>query len=132
MNFKQNLIVAALAIFAVSVTANGNDFYYQDSNMGLLNFMSRSNNLLQRNPTRSVECFNYYIPLINELAEEYEINYKACLTNSDAAREDAEEATAAQRTDLANRAEASCALLSKCIISESVEKEFECYAKGVS
>lgn len=130
MNSKQNLIVAIVAYFTLAVTAS--DLYQHDTNMGLLNFMSRSNNMLRENPTRSMDCFNYYIPLINEMAKQYETDYKTCLTATAALRVQADGDTLEQRNDLAKRAEASCALLSKCSESETAEGVFECHIKGSS
>ncbi|KAI8124185.1 hypothetical protein CVS40_5414 [Lucilia cuprina] len=78
--------------------------------------------LMQRNPSRSLECFNYYIPLIDKIAKEYEANYGACVQESEDQRGQAEEATLEQRNDLASRAENSCNVLSQCSEKESAEQ----------
>ncbi|KAI8124174.1 hypothetical protein CVS40_5437 [Lucilia cuprina] len=129
MQFKQSIIfmvIACLVIFA-----NGS-VLPEDTNLSLLKFMTQSNSLMQRNPSLSLECFNYYIPLIDKIAKEYEANYGACVQESEDQRSQAEEATLEQRNDLASRAENSCKVLSQCSENESAEKVFECFVEGGS
>ncbi|KAM7349083.1 uncharacterized protein ACRADG_008155 [Cochliomyia hominivorax] len=123
------LIIFILSIFLIS-TANANGIIGHDSDTSLLNFMARSNDLLLQDPTRSLNCFNYYIPKINEIAKQYEANFKACLNESEASRNKTDDATYGERKDLATAAEASCALFTECFSNESVEGVFQCYIDG--
>ncbi|KNC26400.1 hypothetical protein FF38_03320, partial [Lucilia cuprina] len=111
-----------MAIASLVIFTQGSVVPQQDTNLSLLNFMARSNSLMQRNPSRSLECFNYYIPLIDKIAKEYEANYGACVQESEDERGQAEEATLEQRNDLASRAENSCNVLSQCSEKESAEQ----------
>ncbi|XP_065364697.1 protein TsetseEP-like [Calliphora vicina] len=129
MQFQQKVILS-VGFACVLAFVNASNFIGQESDNGLLSYMARSNDLLRQDPSRSLECFSYYIPLINEIASRYESNYQACLNESLAARSKADNATWDQRNDLANAAESSCALLSQCGEDESVEGIFECYING--
>lgn len=117
---------------ALLALANTSSIFGHDSEIGLLNYMARANDLLQQDPARSLDCFNKYIPLINQIASNYETNFQACLNESAAASARADDATLQQRDDLANAAEASCSLLQQCPDNEAVEDIFQCYIDGVS
>lgn len=125
----KQILILALACLAVAANAESN---FHNTDVGLLDFMSRSNHIMQRNPERSLECFDYYIPLINELAEKYEADYKNCLEKSASGRLGAEEATVGQRNDLANRADSACAAINLCADSDTVEDIYNCYIIQVS
>lgn len=126
-----NFFISFATVFLMVSCFQTNSFDH-DSDIGLLSFMARSNDILRQDPARSLECFNYYIPKINEIAKRYEDNFKACLSQSEYGREKADNTTLDQRNELANAAEASCALLSQCGQGESVTGIFQCYIDGVS
>ncbi|KNC26401.1 hypothetical protein FF38_03322 [Lucilia cuprina] len=129
MKFQENLIIVVGFALALAFV-NASNFIGYESDGGLLSFMARSNELLRQDPARSLECFNYYIPLINEIAKRYESNYQACLNESDAARAKADEATYDERNNLAIAAKASCDMLSQCNEGDYVEGIFQCYIDG--
>ncbi|KAM7348563.1 uncharacterized protein ACRADG_007834 [Cochliomyia hominivorax] len=92
----------------------------------------RSNSLIQRRSSRTLDCFNYYLPKIEAIAKKYEQEYNACVEGTKSGRCVAESATLEKRTDLANRAEDACQLVSNCSEMQSPEQIFECFAEGGS
>lgn len=121
-----------LLVFSSILVASDRIVPEQETNLSLLSFLSRSNSLLQRDATRSMDCFNYYLPLINQIAKNYEENCGACIQQFEDGRALAESETSEKRNDLASRAENSCNLLSKCSEIDAADKVFECFAAGVS
>ena len=131
MNFKLNISTIASLVTILALTSASTSIGF-DTDVGLLNFFARSVDLVHSDPTRTMACFNFYIPLINEIANEYETNFKACQNASVDARSKVDEATLEQRDQLAGAAKATCDLLTQCNAIESVVNVFECYISGVS
>lgn len=100
--------------------------------IGLMKFMIQSRDISQDNPTRSFECFQYYLPKLNECAENYEEEYKQCSALAIAARNKIDDNTQDNRTAIDATATSSCKALETCSkITEAVEY-FECYTQAVS
>ncbi|TMW49964.1 hypothetical protein DOY81_004955 [Sarcophaga bullata] len=129
MSFKLNISTIASVITLLALTSASTPIGY-DTDVGLLNFFARSVDLLHSDPVRTVACFNFYIPLINEIANEYETNFKACQNASVDARAKVDDATLEQRNELAVAAKTTCDLLTQCNAIESVVDVFECYISG--
>lgn len=132
MNSKQTLFVALIAFVGVSLAMSSDLGPQHENSLNLMQFMTRSSDVLQSNPARSMECFDYYVPLLQEITETYEREFKACKQTTADSIENAEAATLDQRNELAQRSSDSCALLSQCTEKISSVDSFECYAKGVS
>lgn len=132
MNSKHNLFVALIAFLGVNMAVSGDLGIQHENSLNLLSFMTRSSDVLQSNPARSLDCFDYYVPLLQQITETYETNFKACKQTTADSKENAESATLEQRNDLAKKSANSCAALSQCSDSGSAKDAFECFAKGVS
>lgn len=124
--------MALATLCAVAFAASDRVLPEQETNFSLMQFMARSNSLFQKNPVRSLDCFNYYLPEIEKIAKKYESDYSGCIEASSIKRAEAERATQEQRDDLASRSEASCQALSACSAIPSAEKVFECFVTAVS
>ena len=131
MNLKLNISLIASLVTLLALTSASTSIGL-DTDVGLLNFFARSIDLAHGDPARTMACFNFYIPLINEIANEYETNFKACQNASVDARANADEATLEQRNELAVAAQSACDLLTQCNAVEVVVDIFECYINGVS
>ncbi|EDW01446.1 protein TsetseEP [Drosophila grimshawi] len=96
--------------------------------IGLMKFIMNSREISQSNPGRSIDCFNTYIPLMNQIAEDYKAEFTQCLNTADASREGVDESTKGDRTDIDSTATTACAALSKCSDNTGSVDYFECYA----
>lgn len=100
--------------------------------VSLMNFMSRSSNFLQANPSRSWTCIDYYIPLITELLEQYEENLRQCSVNAENGREAANQDASDSIDKFNDNAGNACEAVLQCREAESVKSIFECYVDQVS
>lgn len=127
-------IILAIAMGTMALEKSQDVKYGNAPEANLMSFISRSSDLLHENPQRSVTCFEYYIPLLNKLAEDYETAYKLCISTAEAKVSAAEDATAEQRDQLASNSEAACAAVSACKANSeaSAEDGFQCYVDSVS
>ncbi|TMW49973.1 hypothetical protein DOY81_004964 [Sarcophaga bullata] len=127
-----NLFVALFAFLGISMAVSVDLGIQHKNSLNLLTYMTRSSNVLQRNPARSLDCFDYYVPLLTEITEKYEREFKACKEATDGKKASAESETLEQRNDLARRSSDSCSVLSQCSDSGSAKDVFECFAIGGS
>ncbi|EDW77200.1 uncharacterized protein Dwil_GK22059 [Drosophila willistoni] len=95
---------------------------------GLLQFMMQSRDLSLGNP----ECFVYYVPVLNDIVNQYQKDYELCLENAEAARQGIDDTTAANRTEIDNSASNACSALKECSAEKSALAYFECYVNAGS
>lgn len=100
-----------------------------EADVGLMRFMMHSRALTQDNPTRSLSCFDYYIPELNAIAEKYKADYAQCLDDADESRSGIDESTQPDRDLINESANSSCAALQKCSTSEGAIDFFSCYSE---
>lgn len=99
--------------------------------LNLMQFMMQTRDL-QGNPARSLECFDYYIPILNEYAETYKKEFAQCLEVAEKARLDIDDTTVENRTAINNAASGACAALTECSQLEVAVDFFQCYSNQVS
>ncbi|XP_061393676.1 uncharacterized protein LOC133329195 [Musca vetustissima] len=83
---------------------------------------------MQRNSPRNIACFQEYLPKLNQLTEEYEAAYGACLNTTATSKERVEAEVAKDRSNVDALAEDVCQRYSKCSGVVSSLDAFECYA----
>ncbi|XP_013115794.2 uncharacterized protein LOC106093288 [Stomoxys calcitrans] len=93
----------------------------------ILNFMASSSRALQGNPTRSLECFDYYIPIIDETAQQYQWDLGNCTEAFENAQQAAFQASSEQRNQLAKTVNDSCEILIECENAATAEDVYQCY-----
>ncbi|KAM8714377.1 hypothetical protein ACLKA7_014498 [Drosophila subpalustris] len=100
--------------------------------VGLMQFMIQSRDLNQDSPARSLSCFDYYLPLLNDAAENYKAEYAQCLTTAEDSREAIDDTTQDDRNQIDGSATTACEALSTCSQITSSVSYFECYTKAAS
>ncbi|XP_034479275.1 protein TsetseEP isoform X6 [Drosophila innubila] len=100
--------------------------------VGLMNFMIQSRDISQDNPTRSLSCFDYYLPLLSEVAETYKTDYAKCLDVAEASRQQINDNTEDDRTQINQSATDACKLLETCSKEENSIPYFDCYTNAGS
>uniref|UniRef100_A0A1I8PSR8 Protein TsetseEP domain-containing protein n=1 Tax=Stomoxys calcitrans TaxID=35570 RepID=A0A1I8PSR8_STOCA len=127
---RYHIIRIGLALLWINLAMiDANPPIKHSAEIDLLNFMSRSSHLLQRDLPRTMSCFDYYIPLLTEIAQQYEEQNKLCTTRADDERTRVEADVADDIADLAKRSDEACCALKLCKNSEPAKFIFECYAE---
>uniref|UniRef100_A0A1I8NNJ8 Ig-like domain-containing protein n=1 Tax=Stomoxys calcitrans TaxID=35570 RepID=A0A1I8NNJ8_STOCA len=126
MSLQKTFIVFTIACMALAMakTQNVNGIFPERS---ILNFMASSSRTLQGNPTRSLECFEYYIPIIDETAQQYQWDLGNCTEAFENAQQAAFQASVEQRNQLAKTVNDSCAILIECENAATAEDVYQCY-----
>ncbi|XP_075155445.1 uncharacterized protein LOC142228809 [Haematobia irritans] len=123
MIFQKSFIIFTIA--CVAMVSGGQNILVPERS--ILNFLASTSQTLQDNPSRTLECFNYYIPLIDEAAQEYQYELGNCTTAFQMSQQAAIDATAEQRDQLAKTVNDSCAILTQCENAATADSIFQCY-----
>ncbi|XP_073835409.1 uncharacterized protein [Musca autumnalis] len=127
MSFSKSVIYFTIVWVSLAMAAKDHLSVKQTADLGLLKFISRSNDLLKQNPVRSVSCFGCYIPLLTEITEEFEKKNDHCSATATDARNDLEENAAEDLKDLSERSTNVCQPISGCKDGDSAKSVFQCY-----
>ncbi|KAH8232837.1 hypothetical protein KR026_000840 [Drosophila bipectinata] len=87
---------------------------------------------LTSNPSHSIECMNYYIPKINDVANQFNENFNACYDEANLEIASIDDKTSENRTQINTSATDSCKLLESCSTIETSVDFFSCYASAGS
>uniref|UniRef100_A0A1I8NZM7 Protein TsetseEP domain-containing protein n=1 Tax=Stomoxys calcitrans TaxID=35570 RepID=A0A1I8NZM7_STOCA len=126
MSIGKSFIVFTIACLALA-KANPQNINALLPERSILNFMASSSQTLQDNPTQSLACFNYYIPLIDEVAQEYQYDLSNCSSNFQKSQQSAIDATVDERNQLAKTVNGTCAVLVQCENEDTADDIFQCY-----
>lgn len=100
--------------------------------VGLMQFMMKSRDLSQDNPARSLSCFDTYLPLLNDISQDFQKAYAQCLATADASRLGIDDNTKDDRNQIDSEATSACEALTTCSQSTAAIDYFECYSQAVS
>ncbi|XP_034488557.1 uncharacterized protein LOC117792497 isoform X2 [Drosophila innubila] len=81
----------------------------------------------RQDPQRKNDCFNYYMPLINELGIQYQGAYQHCLHISEQAHAEVDCTIQKDRTQIDDVAKEICGTTSTCSEHTNSIEFFECY-----
>lgn len=101
-------------------------------NFSLINVETQLSNSFQDSPTRSMNCFDYYMSTMKDISERFEDSCEVCMDNAKSGYEQVEKESLEQRQNLAERVTNSCNSVDTCESEESGCAAFDCYAKEVS
>ncbi|XP_065365348.1 uncharacterized protein LOC135958371 [Calliphora vicina] len=99
------------------------------NNFSLTNVETPLSNSFQDSPTRSMNCFDYYMSTMKEISERFEDSCEVCMDNAKSGYEQVEKESLEQRQNLAGRVSNSCNSIDTCDSKESGCSAFDCYAK---
>ncbi|XP_032292156.1 uncharacterized protein [Drosophila virilis] len=97
--------------------------------VGLMQFMMKSRDLSQDNPARSLSCFDTYLPLLNDISQDFQKAYAQCLATADASRLGIDDNTKDDRDKIDSEATSACDALTTCSQSTAAIDYFECYSQ---
>lgn len=97
----------------------------------LMTFMLQTATSSQ-DPQRKNDCFNHYMPLINESGMQYQAAYQHCMDVSEQVRAEFDGKTQKDHTDIEDAAKEICRATSSCSQNTNSIEFFECYRNAVS
>lgn len=128
---KKNIMYTKLCVLLLAVGMSQAVPQLVMPDLNLMQFMMQTRDL-QGNPARSLECFDYYIPILNGYAETYKKEFQQCLDVAAAARLEIDDTTVENRTVINNAANGACEALTECSKLEIATEFFQCYSNQVS
>ncbi|XP_017049867.1 cell wall protein IFF6 [Drosophila ficusphila] len=96
-----------------------------------LQFLIQSRDLIS-DSDHSIECLNYYSPLLNDELTAYQNNFKGCLEESALEVSQINDKTKDDRDAIDASAVSSCEALTVCSEKEAAEEYFQCYSEAGS
>ncbi|KAH8290250.1 hypothetical protein KR054_001450 [Drosophila jambulina] len=94
-----------------------------------MQFLMQSRDL-SNDGAHSLECLNYYTPLLNGAVEKYNNDFKACLDEAAQQVEAINDDTKENRTQIDESATDSCAALEACSKLTAADVYFQCYSEA--
>ncbi|KAH8331459.1 hypothetical protein KR074_004029 [Drosophila pseudoananassae] len=129
MNTKLCIVLLAIGLTqAIAVPAPALQFAYPETNF--IQYLQARD--LTSDPSHSVACMNYYIPQLNDVANQFKANFQACLDEANLELEAIDDKTSANRTQINESATDSCQLLQSCSTIETSIDFFSCYSSAGS
>lgn len=77
-------------------------------------------------------CFNYYLPILNEIANTFSIQYQACISLAATQTNELSAQAAQNQTSIRDQTEAICSGFETCSNATEVVEFFNCYANLLS
>ncbi|KRK00036.1 uncharacterized protein Dyak_GE13940, isoform B [Drosophila yakuba] len=95
----------------------------------LVKFMIQSREV-SSNSDHTLECLDYYLPLLDEVVETYKTDLNACLDEASSEVAQINDNTKDERDAIDASATSSCAALTVCSAKEAAEEYFKCYSEA--
>lgn len=102
------------------------------TNKKILGLQQQTEELAARDPGTSVRCFDYYIPIINGLSAQYELDYNKCVKDYDTASELVLAAWNSTLFGIQASGDRGCNTFFDCSSIVDSVLAFECFANVVS
>ncbi|KAL7727284.1 hypothetical protein ACLKA6_016037 [Drosophila palustris] len=118
--------VLFLAIVLSQAKAQGD---LPDNN--LLSFVINAKGFGHSNPQRSFSCFDYYLPLLKDLGDQYKVDFNNCLEDAKLARQNID-GHCHCRKRIVDTAKEACAALTACSQETDSIEFFHCYKEAGS
>jgi len=80
----------------------------------------------------TLECLDYYLPLLNDVVETYKADLNACLETASQEVSQINDNTKEERDAIDASAKSSCDALTACSTKEAAIDYFQCYSEAVS
>ncbi|XP_036332404.1 threonine-rich protein-like [Rhagoletis pomonella] len=94
----------------------------------ILNMLAEANAMSSiADPELTTECFNYYLPIFDEISTNYSLQYKQCITTADEASNNLTAKAAANRSTFVNQTTAICSAFTACDSDNDTMDFFACY-----
>lgn len=130
MQFKVCVVLLALGLSQIlAVPAPSLVLTHPETHF--MQFLMQSRDLAA-DSSHSLDCLNYYTPLLNGAVEKYNNDFKACLDEAALQVEAISDDTKDNRTAIDDSATDSCQALQVCSALTEPDQYFECYSEAVS
>ncbi|XP_014102827.3 uncharacterized protein [Bactrocera oleae] len=128
----------ALAIFSLALisTTLAVPFTYvakAKADNNILNMLAESNMLSgSAEPEITIECFNHFIPILNQISTNFSVQYEQCVTVATQAEANLSTSAAQNRATFVNETSAICSAFTSCNSDSDNLNFFDCYATAAS
>lgn len=98
----------------------------------ILNMLAESNMLSgSAEPEITIECFNHFIPILNQISTNFSVQYEQCVTVATQAEANLSTSAAQNRATFVNETSAICSAFTSCNSDSDNLNFFDCYATAV-
>ncbi|XP_017083090.1 uncharacterized protein LOC108115965 [Drosophila eugracilis] len=130
---KSSLLAVVLAFglvtgLRISVKLNGSKLKLP-TNQKILGLQQQTDMLAARDPSSSKSCFDYYIPILNGVVDQYELAYAKCEKNFETAKELVKESFNSTLYGIQQAGDSGCNTFFDCSSIVDYVQAFECFAK---
>lgn len=128
----------ALAIFSLALigTTLAVPFTYvakAKADNNILNMLAESNMMSgSAEPEITIECFNYFMPILNQISTNFSVQYEQCVTVATQAEANLSTSAAQNRATFVNETSAICSAFTSCNSESDNLNFFDCYATAAS
>ncbi|XP_054737722.1 uncharacterized protein LOC129244131 [Anastrepha obliqua] len=127
------LIFIALAFIGVAVANPLIAFVKAHADNHILNKLAATNSLsASSNPEYTSECFSYYLPILNQISNNFSVQYQQCITKADTSTANLTARAAENRVSFVNNTAAICSAFTTCNRDNDTMDFFNCYATASS
>ncbi|XP_037811623.1 uncharacterized protein LOC119603611 [Lucilia sericata] len=120
-------IIVGLVILGICWNVNGLTSGLS-ATANLADVILKSTYALESNPSLTAQCFQIYMPKINDLTQQYEQAYNGCLNLTTEAEEILKEQVQDDIDSIQNVTKTMCSNFENCsLVTDSLYETFECY-----
>ncbi|CAD7015129.1 unnamed protein product [Ceratitis capitata] len=127
------LTILCLALIGATVATPLAPVAKINADNGVLNMLAEANALGgSADPEITTECFNYYMPILNQLSTNFSVQYEQCVSVATKATANLTASAAQSRLSLVNETDAICNSFTACNSDNDTLDFFNCYASASS
>ncbi|XP_012154849.2 uncharacterized protein LOC101449679 [Ceratitis capitata] len=128
-----SLTILCLALIGATVATPLAPVAKINADNGVLNMLAEANALGgSADPEITTECFNYYMPILNQLSTNFSVQYEQCVSVATKATANLTASAAQSRLSLVNETDAICNSFTACNSDNDTLDFFNCYATASS
>ncbi|XP_011181443.2 uncharacterized protein LOC105211618 isoform X2 [Zeugodacus cucurbitae] len=127
------ITIISLALIGATVAAPSASVVKARADNGILNLLAQSNLLgSSTDPDITTECFNHFMPILNQITTNFSVQYEQCVTVASQAAANLSAMAARNRADFVNESSAICSAFTSCNSNTDNLDFFNCYASTAS
>ncbi|XP_054089904.1 uncharacterized protein LOC105211618 isoform X3 [Zeugodacus cucurbitae] len=127
------ITIISLALIGATVAIPVASIAKARADNGILNLLAQSNLLgSSADPDITTECFNHFMPILNEISTNFSVEYEQCVTVASQAAANLSAKAAQNRADFVKETSAICSAFSSCHSDTDNLDFFNCYATAAS
>ncbi|XP_011181440.1 uncharacterized protein LOC105211616 [Zeugodacus cucurbitae] len=127
------ITILSLALIGVTLAAPRSSVVKAHADNGILNLLAQSNLLgSSGDPEITTECFNHFMPILNEISTNFSVEYEQCVNVATQASANLSAEAALNRATFMKETSAICSDFTSCHSDTDNLDFFNCYATAAS